>query len=56
MTAKSILKLGKEYLLLTLGILIYVAGWTIFMIPNNLIGGGLTGVSSIIQYLSLIHI
>ena len=48
MTAKSILKLGKEYLLLTLGILIYVAGWTIFMIPNNLIGGGLTGVSSII--------
>lgn len=50
MTAKSILKLGKEYLLLTLGILIYVAGWTIFMIPNNLIGGGLTGVSSIIQY------
>ena len=50
MTAKSILKLGKEYLLLTMGILIYVAGWTIFMIPNNLIGGGLTGVSSIIQY------
>ena len=50
MTAQSILKLGKEYLLLTLGILIYVAGWTIFMIPNNLIGGGLTGVSSIIQY------
>ena len=50
MTAKSILKLGKDYLLLTLGILIYVAGWTIFMIPNNLIGGGLTGVSSIIQY------
>ena len=50
MTAKSILKLGKDYLLLTLGIRIYVAGWTIFMIPNNLIGGGLTGVSSIIQY------
>ena len=50
MTAKSILKLGKEYLLITLGTLIYVAGWTIFMIPNNLIGGGLTGVSSIIQY------
>ena len=44
------LKLGKEYLILTLGILIYVSGWTIFMIPNNLIGGGLTGVSSIIQY------
>ena len=44
------LKLGKEYLILTLGILIYVSGWTIFMIPNNLIGGGLTGVSSIIRY------
>ncbi len=42
----------KEYLLITLGILIYVVGWTLFLIPNNLIGGGVTGISSIVQYAS----
>ena len=36
--------------MLTVGILIYVTGWSIFLIPNNLVGGGVTGVSSIIQY------
>ena len=40
----------KEWLLVTLGILIYVTGWTIFLVPNNLVGGGVTGISSIIQY------
>lgn len=40
----------KEYLLITLGILSYVLGWTIFLVPNNLVGGGVTGLSSIIQY------
>ena len=40
----------KEYLLITLGILLYVLGWTIFLVPNNLVGGGVTGISSIIQY------
>ena len=36
--------------LVTLGILIYVTGWCIFLMPNNLIGGGVSGISSIIQY------
>ena len=48
--AKKILVGVKEYFLITLGILCYVLGWTIFLVPNNLIGGGVTGVSSIIQY------
>jgi hypothetical protein len=30
----------KEYLLITVGILSYVLGWTIFLVPNNLVGGG----------------
>ena len=42
----------KEYFLITLGILTYVLGWTIFLVPNNLIGGGVTGIASIIQYAS----
>ncbi len=40
----------KEWLLVTLGILIYVTGWSTFLIPNNLIGGGVSGISSMIQY------
>src|SRR5574344_35261 len=40
----------KEYFLITLGILVYTTGWTVFLVPNNLVGGGVTGISSIIQY------
>ena len=40
----------KEWLLVTLGILIYTVGWSVFLVPNNLVGGGVTGISSIIQY------
>ena len=47
---KSVLTQVKEWLLVTLGILIYVTGWSIFLIPNNLIGGGVSGISSMIQY------
>ncbi|MGM9766234.1 MAG: YitT family protein [Candidatus Cryptobacteroides sp.] len=47
---KSFWTLLKEYTLLTIGILVYVAAWAVFLIPNNLIGGGVTGISSIVQY------
>ena len=47
---KSTFTVVKEWLLVTLGILIYVLAWAIFLIPNNLIGGGVSGISSIIQY------
>lgn len=47
---KSSWTLVKEWLLVSLGILIYVAGWSIFLIPNNLVGGGVSGISSIVQY------
>ena len=40
----------KEYTLITLGVLLYVMGWIIFLIPNNMIGGGVTGLGSIVQY------
>ncbi|MBO6239121.1 MAG: YitT family protein, partial [Bacteroidales bacterium] len=36
----------KEYTLITLGVLMYVVGWIIFLIPNNMIGGGVTGLGS----------
>lgn len=48
--AKSVLRAGKEYVIMTVGLLLYVLGWSIFLVPNNLVGGGVTGVASIIQY------
>ena len=47
---KTILHHVKEYAALVLGLLLYVLGWTVFLVPNNLVGGGVTGVASIVQY------
>ncbi len=40
----------KEYALITLGVTSYALGWTIFLLPNNLIGGGVSGFASILFY------
>ncbi len=50
MNTKKILGTIKAYIIITLGLLCYVLGWTIFLIPNNLVGGGVSGISSIILY------
>ena len=50
LTKKSAFIFVKEYALITLGILLYVSGWNLFLIPNNLVGGGVSGIAAIIQY------
>ena len=40
----------RDYLIITVGILLYTFGWNLFLVPNNLVGGGVTGIASIIQY------
>ena len=40
----------KEYALVTVGVMSYALGWTIFLLPNNLIGGGVSGFASILFY------
>lgn len=40
----------KEYALVTLGVVSYALGWSIFLLPNNLIGGGVSGFASIVFY------
>lgn len=47
---KNLLRSVKEYFLVTVGILIYTCGWTVFLTPNNLVGGGVSGISAIVQY------
>ncbi|MBO5419675.1 MAG: YitT family protein [Bacteroidales bacterium] len=46
----SVWRTIKEYSLISLGLLLYALGWTIFLIPNNLVGGGVSGFSAILYY------
>lgn len=47
---KSIWVYLKEYALISIGLLCYVIGWSIFLLPSNLVGGGVSGISAMIQY------
>lgn len=47
---KTIWEFFKEYALITFGLLAYSLGWTIFLLPNNLVGGGVPGFSAILFY------
>ena len=42
--------MAREYALVTFGVVSYALGWTIFLLPNNLIGGGVSGFASILFY------
>jgi uncharacterized membrane-anchored protein YitT (DUF2179 family) len=47
---KSFWDVVKEYGLITVGLLAYSLGWTIFLLPNNLVGGGVSGFAAILRY------
>ncbi len=49
-TENKIWRTVKDYFLVTLGITLYVTGWAVFLVPNNLVGGGVSGIASMIQY------
>lgn len=40
----------KDYIFLTLGLLVYAASWTVFLLPYEIVTGGVTGMSAIIYY------
>ncbi|MBN2664775.1 MAG: YitT family protein [Bacteroidales bacterium] len=42
----------KSYFFITFGLLINVFGWVAFLIPAEIVGGGITGLSSIIFYIT----
>jgi uncharacterized membrane-anchored protein YitT (DUF2179 family) len=47
---KRVLTVLKEYLIITLGLLCYTAGWDIFIIPHEMVGGGVSGIGALIYY------
>ena len=40
----------KDYFYITLGLLIYTFGWTIFLLPYQIVTGGVTGIAAVIFY------
>ncbi|MCT4588862.1 MAG: YitT family protein [Carboxylicivirga sp.] len=48
----GLLKEVRSYIMLTVGLAIGTLGWTAFLIPAKIVGGGLTGIATII-YLTM---
>lgn len=48
MTAEKVLKTIWDYLVISFGALLFVMGWTSFLLPNGIIDGGLTGVCALL--------
>ena len=46
----------KSYIIISFGLFIMAIGWTAFLIPSKIIGGGLTGLSTTIFYLTEIPV
>lgn len=47
---KGFLRYFKEYLIISLGLLVYALAWVLFLLPNKMVGGGVTGFSAILYY------
>jgi uncharacterized membrane-anchored protein YitT (DUF2179 family) len=47
---KLILKEIQDYVFITLGLLLYSFGFTVFLMPYEIVSGGVTGISAIIFY------
>ncbi len=50
MTKTAILKEAKSYAIITLGLMVSAVGWTGFIIPSDIVGGGVMGVSSLLYF------
>ena len=38
----------RDYLMISIAMVCYCIGWTVFLLPNNITTGGVPGVSSVI--------
>ena len=38
----------KSYSIITIGLFIMALGWTAFLIPNEILGGGVSGIATLI--------
>lgn len=50
MLENKIFKLVKTYLILSIGVFLYAFSWVAFIIPKGISGGGVTGISTVINF------
>ena len=53
---KILLDTFRDYMLITLGLLGYAFGWVWFLLPYEIVSGGVTGISAIVFYATKIPI
>ena len=46
----------KDYFFITLGLLLYTISFTVFLMPYQIVAGGVTGLSAIIYYATGFHL
>jgi len=49
---KQLLREVNDYLFITIGLVLYTMGWTMFLLPYQIVTGGVTGFAAIIFYAS----
>lgn len=49
---KQTAKLVKEYVVIILGLIIYTLGWTCFLVPMGITGGGASGIGTMVYLLT----
>lgn len=47
---KMILNEARDYVFITLGLMLYSFGWTVFLLPYEIVTGGVTGMAAIVYY------
>jgi uncharacterized membrane-anchored protein YitT (DUF2179 family) len=52
MTKKKIFSEIRSYTGITIGLFLYVFSWVAFLIPNEIVGGGVTGVATVVHFVS----
>ncbi len=51
-TKKKILNEARDYLMIAVAMMCYCIGWNIFLLPNEITSGGVTGVASVVYWAS----
>lgn len=46
--SRKVLLVIFDYIVITIGVVLFVMAWTSFLLPNNMIDGGLTGASALL--------
>jgi len=46
----------KDYVIITFGLLLFVLGWLLFLIPAEITGGGVSGIAAVIFFATKIPV